>query len=136
MELIRIGFRFCLWQWKSLMKCPSCKSKIGTIKCSKFIIGLALRKAMPCPYCDTNIYRLTNPTWEYFKLIIFVIFWFGIFLFLLAIIFGKQTGYESALIVSFWFWIIVIIVISSIILCNLAIIFIYRIYIKIRAKRL
>ena len=118
------------------MKCPSCKSKIGMIKCNKFIIGLAFRKAMPCPYCGTDIFKLTNPTWEYFKLIIFVIFWFGIFLFLLAMIFGRQVGYESALIVCFWFWIIVIIIISSIILCNLAIIFFYKIYIKIRAKRL
>ena len=117
------------------MKCPSCKSKIGMIKNSKFIIGLAFRKAMPCPYCNANIYKLTNPTWEYFKLIIFVIFWFGILLFLLAIIFGGQVGYESALVVCFWFWIIVIIVISSIILCNLTIILFYRIYIKIREKR-
>ena len=116
------------------MKCPSCKSKIGMIKCSKFTIGLALRKAMPCPYCGTNIYKLANPTWEYFKLIIFVIFWFGIFLFLLAIIFGGQVGYESALIVCFWLWIIVIIVISSIILLNPAMILFYRIYIKIRKK--
>ena len=118
------------------MKCPLCKSKIGMIKCSKFIIGLVFKKAMSCPYCDANIYRLTNPTWEYFKLIIFVIFWFGIFLFLLAMIFGRQVGYKSALIVCFWFWIIVITVISLIILCNLAIIFFYRMYIKIRAKRL
>jgi len=27
------------------MKCPSCNSKIGMIKCSKFMIGLALKKA-------------------------------------------------------------------------------------------
>ena len=117
------------------MKCPSCNSKIGMMKSSKFITGLALRKAMPCPYCDTNIYRLTNPTWEYFKLIIFVTFWFGLFLFLLAMIFGRQVGYETAWIVCFWLWIIVIVVFSSIILCNLAIIFFHRTYVKIRDKK-
>ena len=116
------------------MKCPSCNLNIGVIKSFKFTISLALRKSKPCPHCNATIYQQTNPTWEYFKLIIFVIFWFGIFLFLLAMIFGRQVGYESALIVCFWFWIIVIIIISSIILCNLAIICFYKIYIKIRSK--
>jgi DNA-directed RNA polymerase subunit RPC12/RpoP len=88
------------------MKCPSCDSKIGMMKWGKFTVGLALRKAMPCPYCNANIYRLTNPTWEYFKLIIFVTFWIGFVLFLIALIFGRVLGYDSALIICFWFWIL------------------------------
>jgi len=90
------------------MKCPSCNLNIGVIKSAKFTISLALRKSKPCPHCDATIYQQTNPTWEYFKLINFIIFWFGLFLFLLAMIFGGQVGYETALIICFWLWIIVI----------------------------
>ena len=117
------------------MRCSSCNSKIGMIKCSKFMIGLALKKAMPCPYCNNNIYRLTNPTWEYFKLIIFVTFWFGLVLFLVAIIFGRVLGYESALTICFWFWVLVVIIFISIILSNLAVIFSHKVYIKFRGKQ-
>ena len=116
------------------MKCPSCNSKIGMIKSGKFTIGLALRKAMPCPYCNTTIYKLAKPTWEYFKLIIFVTFWFGLVLFLIAIIFGRVLGYESALTICFWFWILVVVIFTSIIPSNLAIIFSHKIYIKFRGR--
>jgi len=115
------------------MKCPSCNLNIGVIKSAKFTISLALRKTKPCPHCNATIYQQTNPTWEYFKLIIFVIFWFGLFLFLLAMIFGRQVGHETALIICFW--IIVIIVFTLIILYNLAVIFLHKIYIKIRDKK-
>ena len=117
------------------MECPSCNSKIGMIKSGKFTIGLALRKAMPCPYCNTTIYKLTKPTWEYFKLIIFVTFWFGLVLFLIAIIFGLVLGYESALTICFWFWILVVIIFTSIILSNLAVIFSHKIYTKFRGRQ-
>lgn len=117
------------------MKCPSCNLNIGVIKSAKFTISLALRKSKPCPHCNATIYQQTNPTWEYFKLIIFVIFWFGLFLFLLAMIFGRQVGHETALIICFWFWIIVIIVFTLIILCNLAVIFLHKIFNKIRDKK-
>ena len=117
------------------MKCPSCNLNIGVIKSAKFTISLALRKSKPCPHCNATIYRQTNPTWEYFKLIIFVICWFGLFLFLLAMIFGSQVGYETALIICFWFWVFVITVLTIIILCNLTIIFLYKIYVKMRNKQ-
>jgi hypothetical protein len=116
------------------MKCTACKSKIGMIKSGMFTIGLALRKAMSCPYCKTTIYRLENPTWEYFKLIIFVIFWFGLVLFLIAVIFGRVLGYKSALTICFWFWILVVIIFTSLILSNLAVIFSHKIYIKLRGR--
>ena len=117
------------------MECPSCNSKIGMIKSGKFMTGLALRKAMPCPYCNTTIYMLTKPTWEYFKLIIFVTCWFGLVLFLIAIIFGRALGYESAFTICFWFWILVVIIFTSIILSNLAVIFSHKIYIKFRGRQ-
>ena len=116
------------------MECSSCNSKIGMIKSGTFMIGLALRKAMPCPYSNTTIYKLTKPTWEYFKSIIFVTFWFGLVLFLIAIIFGRVLGYESALTICFWFWILVVIIFTSTILSNLAVIFSHKIYIKFRGR--
>ena len=116
------------------MKCPSCNSKIGMIKSGKFTIGLALRKAMLCPYCNTTIYKLTKPIWEDIKLIIFVTFWFGLVLFLIGIIFGRALGYESALTICFWFWILVVIIFTSLILSNLAVIFSHKIYIKLRGR--
>jgi len=117
------------------MKCPSCNLNIGVIKSAKFTISLALKKFKQCPHCGVTIYHQTNPTWEYFKLINFVIFWFGLFLFLLAIIFGRQVGYETALIVCFWLWAIVILVFTLIILGNLVVIFLHKTYRKIRDKK-
>jgi hypothetical protein len=116
------------------MKCPSCDSKIGMIKWGKFTMGLALRKAMPCPYCNAKIYRLNNPTWEYFKLIIFVTFWIGFVLFLIALIFGRALGYDWALMICFWFWILAVLIFTSIVLFNLAVILLHKIYIKLRKK--
>jgi len=116
------------------MKCTSCNLNIGVLKSAQFTINLALRKSNQCPHCGVTIYHQTNPTLEYFKLILFVIFWFGSFLFLLAIIFGRQVGYETALIICFYFWAIVILIIALIVLCNLAAIFLHKTYRKIRDR--
>jgi len=105
--------------------------KIGIIKNAKFIIRHALKKATPCPYCNINIYKQINPTWEYLKLIFFSVFLIGLIFFLLAIIFGKQVGFKSALVICFWFWIFAVGIIFSIILLNLASIFFNKIYLKI-----
>jgi hypothetical protein len=67
-----------------------------------------------------------NPTWEYFKLVSFVVAWFGVFL--LAIIFGRQVGYETALLVCFWFWLMIVLVFIVIIVGNLGLIFLKRIF--------
>ncbi len=68
-----------------------------------------------------------NPTWEYFKLVSFVVGWFGVFLFLLAIIFGRHVGYETALLICFWFWIMIVLVFLVIVLGNIGIVFLQRI---------
>jgi len=109
------------------MKCPACNLSIGVINSAKLAINLALRKPMPCPHCNAAINQQTNPTWEHFKFIIFVIFWLGLILFLIALLFGRQVGYESALKICFWLWIILIVVFVLIVLCDLAVIFLRKI---------
>lgn len=117
------------------MNCPSCSSKIGKINSARLVLFLASRKAIACPRCNTSIYPQTNYTVEYFKLIIFVIFWIGIFLFFIAILFGQVLGYESSLIICFWFWILVIVIFTSIILCNLALILFSNRVLKFRERK-
>lgn len=117
------------------MKCPSCSSRIEIITNAKFMITLALRKAMMCPYCKANIYKQTNHTWEYFKLIIFSIFFIGFILFLLAIILSQQIGIKSALTICFWYWVVVIVVIFAIILLNLTLISFHKMYVIVRKEK-
>lgn len=76
----------------------------------------------------------TNPTWEYYKSIIFVIFWIELVLFLIAIIFGRLLGYNFTLITCLWLGIIVAAVFTSIVFANLAVIFFYKAYLKIKKK--
>jgi len=113
------------------MKCPSCNMKIGIIRNAKFMIRYALRKATPCPYCNINIYKQMNPTWEYLKLILYSMVLIGIIFFLLAIIFGQKIDLKSTLVICFWCWIIAVFVIFIIIFLNLVFIFFNKIYLKI-----
>ena len=117
------------------MNCPSCNSKIGKINSARLVIFLASRKAIACPHCNTSIYPQTNHTLEYFKLIIFVLFWIGLVLFFMAILFGQVLGHESALITCFWLWILVIVIFTSIIVCNLASIFFSKMFLKFKERK-
>ncbi len=110
------------------MQCPSCFHHIGMLPSIRLTISLLRKKYKQCPYCRIRIYRPINPTWEYFKLITFVVTWFGVFLFLLAVIFGRQVGYETALIICFWFWLMIVMVFLVIVLGNLGMIFVQRIF--------
>ena len=117
------------------MNCPSCNSKIGLINSARLAIFLASRKAIPCPHCHTSLYPQTNQTLEYFKLVIFVLFWIGIFLFFAAILFGQVLGYKSALIMCFCLWILVIAIFISIIFCNLVVIILSKMFSKFIGKK-
>jgi hypothetical protein len=110
------------------MECSSCSKKINGIQNLKFWIKFFLRKAATCPYCRTALYAKENPTREYFKLIFFTLFFFGLALFLMAMIFSRQVGFKSAVIICFWFWIIIIAVFLSTILLNWAVIGFKRVY--------
>jgi hypothetical protein len=116
------------------MNCPSCKATIGLINSARLAIFLASRKAIACPHCNTSLYPQTNYTLEYFKLVIFVLFWIGLFLFLVAILFGQVLGYKSALIMCFCLWILAIAIFISIILCNLVVIILSKMFCKFIGK--
>lgn len=110
------------------MKCPSCNSKIGIIKNSKFLIQLYFRTVSSCPYCSANIFKKPHPTWGYFESIFYVMLWFGIVLFLLAIIYSRHIGFKSAIVMCFWSWLVVVVVFFSIIILNLLLICFQKIY--------
>ena len=109
------------------MKCLACHHRNGFLSSVILIISLLHKQYRQCPHCGINIYRQVNPTWEYFKLISFVVGWFGVLLFLLAVIFGRHVGYESALRICFGFWIMIILVFMLIVLGNLGLVFLQRI---------
>jgi hypothetical protein len=48
----------------------------------------------------------SNPTWDYFKLVLFVVFLAELVLFLVGIIFGRIPGYDLTMIACFWLGII------------------------------
>ena len=78
--------------------------------------------------------KTTDPNWEYFKLLIFVIFLIELVLFLTAIIFGRLLGYELALRVCLWFGIIVAACFALIISANLTVIFFSKLFHNTRKR--
>lgn len=76
--------------------------------------------------------KRTNPTWEYFKSIIFVLLLVELFLFLTAIIFGRKLGYEFVTPICFWLGVIVAAVFVSIVAANLTVVFFLGRYRKIK----
>lgn len=117
------------------MKCPSCSLKIGIINNVGFIIRLAVKKTALCPYCNINIYKQTNQTWEYFEQIFCVIFLGGFGLFLLTIIYSRQVGFKSALSICFWIWIVIVLVFFLIMLINLVLIIFNKMYVTLVNKQ-
>jgi len=50
--------------------------------------------------------KSSNPTWDYFKRVLFVVFLAELVLFLRGIIFGRILGYDLTMIACFWLGII------------------------------
>jgi len=90
---------------------------------------------MPCPFCGSTIYKQTNLTWEHFKLIFFAMFWIGLVLFLMAVVFAGQIGLKTSLLICFWYWVVVVMVFFSIILLNLAAILIFKLYRMVNKRK-
>jgi len=78
--------------------------------------------------------KQSKPTWDYFELLLFILGWLGLFLFLIALIFGRHVGFISALKVSLGYWIFIFIVFLFIIILNLSYLLLKKIH-KIIKKR-
>jgi len=114
------------------MKCPACHAKIGFFRNVHFLITYTFKRVQTCPYCGTTLQRPSYPTWDYYRDILFVIFLIGAIFFLLAIIFGSVIGYQTALVICFWFWGIAVAVIGAIIFTNILSIVLPKYYRGIR----
>jgi hypothetical protein len=76
--------------------------------------------------------KKTNPTWEHFKLLIFVLFLCELILFLLGIIFGRVVGYKYTLAASFLFGVIVALCYALIIFANVVIIWLQKAFLNLK----
>ena len=81
-----------------------------------------------------SIDRKDNRTWEHFKLLIFVLFLIELVIFIMAMILGRVLGYDSTLTACFWLGVIVAICFATIVLGNVVVIFLYRLYVMTRKK--
>ena len=70
----------------------------------------------------------TNPTWDYFKLLLFVLFLIELVLFFTAIIFGRVLGYKLALTACFWLGVIMAACYALIVLSNVLVIASHRLF--------
>ena len=75
-----------------------------------------------------------NPTWDYFKLLLFVLFLAELALFFMAVIFGRLIGYDWTLIVCFWLGIIVVVCFLLTVSINLIAILFHKIFRMIKKK--
>jgi hypothetical protein len=66
--------------------------------------------------------RETNPTWDYFKLLLFVVFLTELVLFLMGVIFGRLLGYSWAFMACFWLGVVVAACYGLIVLANMLLI--------------
>jgi hypothetical protein len=64
----------------------------------------------------------SNPTWDYFKLVLFVVFLAELVLFLLAIFFGRILGYDLTMAACFWLGMILAACFALIVLGNVLLI--------------
>jgi hypothetical protein len=78
-----------------------------------------------------TVKRKTDPTWEHFKLLLFILFLCELVLFLIALIFGRVFGYTLTLASCFWFGIIVALCFAMIVGTNLGVISLQMLYSKI-----
>jgi len=100
------------------MQCPACQARIGLIGNPWFRVTYALKKVGTCPHCQAALHRSNYPTWAYFQDILFAIFLIGAIFFLLVMVFGTVVGYQTALVICFWFWMISAAVIGVIVSLN------------------
>jgi hypothetical protein len=73
-----------------------------------------------------------NPTWEHYRLMLYVLFLCELILFLSALIFGRVLGYTLTLAACFWFGVIVALCYLMIVCANLGVIFFQMLHAKIK----
>ena len=73
-----------------------------------------------------------NPTWEHFRLLLFILFLCELILFLMALIFGSVFGYKLTLATCFWFGAIVALCYAMIVCANLGVICLQMLRSKIK----
>ena len=81
-----------------------------------------------------HLARKANPTWEYYKSIVFVLFLIELLLCFIGIIFGGVLGHKTTLTACFWLGVIVAAVFVSIALANLAVICFHDRYRRMKNK--
>ncbi|MFC1825496.1 hypothetical protein ACFL9T_22520 [Thermodesulfobacteriota bacterium] len=74
--------------------------------------------------------KLSNPVWDHFKSLIFIVFLAELVLFFMAVIFGRLLGYGMTLRFCFWFGIIIAGCFVLIVLSNVILILLKKIFIK------
>jgi hypothetical protein len=77
----------------------------------------------------------TNPTWDYFKLLLFVLFLIELVLFFIAIIFGRLLGYDLALTACLWLGVIMAACYALIVLLNVLVVVSYKLFCMIMKKK-
>ena len=81
-----------------------------------------------------SLEKETNPTWDYFKLLLFILFLIELALFFMAILFGRLLGYDLALTACFWIGVIVAASFGLIVLSNVFVIVCRRVFRMIKEK--
>jgi len=76
--------------------------------------------------------KVAHPTREYLGILGFILVWFGLFLFLAAILFGQHIGLRLALLSSLGFWFLLIVIFVLIFLINIVTLLCYQYYKKHR----
>ena len=76
--------------------------------------------------------KKTDPTWEYFKLLIFIVLLIELALFFIAILFGRLFGYQLTIMACFWLGVIVAACFAVIVFANLTIIGLDKLRLKIK----
>lgn len=98
------------------MNCPRCNSMLPPRIIAMLFLG-AGRSAI-CPHCGSTIYGQSSGSLDYFKLVAFVLLWFGLFLFGLATVFGRVAGFRTTYILAFFFWMVVVALFAAILATN------------------
>ena len=72
--------------------------------------------------------KKTNPTLDYFKLVLFVLFLIELVIFFMAIIFGRSLGYDRTLSACFWIGVIVAGCFALVVLLNVFVIVCHKLF--------
>jgi hypothetical protein len=84
-------------------------------------------------YANT-VKNKTNPTWEHFKLLLFVLFLCELVLFLVALLFGRVFGFRLTLLACFWFGLIVALCYALIVASNVGAIYLQKLCSRIKNR--